>query len=312
MKPFEPAKQPTIYFIGVTTGKSAIMKVFPKWAEALGLKDAVIRGIDIELHADPRVYREAVEFIKSDEHSVGALVTAHKLDVFSAARDLFDEFDPYAQALHELSCISKRDGRLTGHAKDPISSGLAMRAFTPPNFWSEHRGEVFLMGAGGSAVAIAASLIGQDGNRPVRITVSDLDSGRLNHFAEVMARMNADPGLFEYVSADRDGVNDTVLSRLPSHSLVVNATGLGKDRPGSPISDEASFPADSLVWELNYRGDLRFLEQARRQAEEKRLSVHDGWIYFIHGWTQVIAEVFHIPIGEREVERLALLASELH
>jgi len=24
--------------------------------------------------------------------------------------------------------------------------------------------------------------------------------------------------------------------------------------------------------------------------------VEDGWTYFIHGWTQVIAEVFHIDI----------------
>jgi shikimate 5-dehydrogenase len=40
------ATRPTIYFIGVTTGKSSIMKVFPKWAEALQLKNAVIKGID--------------------------------------------------------------------------------------------------------------------------------------------------------------------------------------------------------------------------------------------------------------------------
>ena len=31
------ADQPTFYFIGVTTGKSSIMKVFPEWAEFLGL-----------------------------------------------------------------------------------------------------------------------------------------------------------------------------------------------------------------------------------------------------------------------------------
>ena len=35
---YTPAAQPTIYFIGVTTGSSSIMKVFPKWAKALGLK----------------------------------------------------------------------------------------------------------------------------------------------------------------------------------------------------------------------------------------------------------------------------------
>ena len=42
---YEKATKPTIYFIGVTTGSSSIMKVFPRWAEALGLKDAVIKEI---------------------------------------------------------------------------------------------------------------------------------------------------------------------------------------------------------------------------------------------------------------------------
>ena len=50
---YEKATKPTIYFIGVTTGSSSIMKVFPRWAEALGLKDAVIKGIDFKPHSDP-------------------------------------------------------------------------------------------------------------------------------------------------------------------------------------------------------------------------------------------------------------------
>ena len=61
MANYEKATQPTIYFIGVTTGSSSIMKVFPKWADALGLKDTVIKGIDFKPHSDPREYREAVQ-----------------------------------------------------------------------------------------------------------------------------------------------------------------------------------------------------------------------------------------------------------
>ena len=48
---YQPATAPTLYFIGVTTGQSSIMKVFPKWADALGLKDAVIKGIDFSPHS---------------------------------------------------------------------------------------------------------------------------------------------------------------------------------------------------------------------------------------------------------------------
>jgi len=91
---YAPATRPTLYFIGVTTSKSSIMKVFPAWAEALGLDDAAIKGIDFPLHADPAAYREAVSFIKADRLSLGALVTTHKIDLFRACRNLFDETDP--------------------------------------------------------------------------------------------------------------------------------------------------------------------------------------------------------------------------
>ena len=83
------ATQPTIYFIGVTTAQSSIMKVFPLWAEALGLRNAVIKGIDLEIHASPERYREVVGFIKSDKLSLGALVTTHKIDIYNAAKDMF-------------------------------------------------------------------------------------------------------------------------------------------------------------------------------------------------------------------------------
>lgn len=76
--------------------------------------DAVIKGIDIEIHANPGVYREVVDFIKNDPLSMGALVTTHKIDLYNAAKDMFDYLDPYAQMFGELSSISKRDGRLRG------------------------------------------------------------------------------------------------------------------------------------------------------------------------------------------------------
>ena len=101
---------------------------------------------------------------------------------------------------------------------------------------------------------------------------------------------------FEYVYNPTPSDNDKTLASLKPHSLIVNATGLGKDAPGSPLTDDCVFPEDSLVWEINYRGNLIFKEQAERQAAERRLHVEDGWIYFIHGWTQVVAEVFHIRI----------------
>ncbi|MEA4897145.1 MAG: shikimate dehydrogenase, partial [Christensenellaceae bacterium] len=86
------AEHPTMYFIGVTTGQSSIMRVFPKWAEALGL-DARIVGIDIAIHAPAEDYRAVVSFIKGDPLSLGALVTTHKIDLYAACRDMFDYLD---------------------------------------------------------------------------------------------------------------------------------------------------------------------------------------------------------------------------
>ena len=111
MNTYVPATQPTIYFIGVTTTQSSIMRVFPEWAKALGLKDAVIKGIDFKPHSSAEEYREAVEFIKNDPLSLGALVTTHKIDLYNACKDQFEYLDPYAVTLGEISSISKKDGK---------------------------------------------------------------------------------------------------------------------------------------------------------------------------------------------------------
>ena len=41
---------PTFYFIGVTTGKSSIMKVFPLWMDVLGRPEVIMEGIDHRIH----------------------------------------------------------------------------------------------------------------------------------------------------------------------------------------------------------------------------------------------------------------------
>jgi shikimate dehydrogenase len=99
--------------------------------------------------------------------------------------------------------------------------------------------------------------------------------------------------------------SDALLAALPPGSLVVNATGLGKDAPGSPISDAAVFPDRAVVWELNYRGDLRFLEQARRRQQAQAINVHDGWRYFLHGWAEIVAEVFDLELTPQLFAELA-------
>lgn len=308
MNKYEKATQPTIYFIGVTTGKSSIMKVFPRWAKALNL-NAVIKGIDFHPHSDPEAYREAVQFIKEDPLSLGALVTTHKIDLYNSCKDLFDYIDPFATQLGEISCISKLNGSFRAHAKDPISSGLALEAFVPENYWKDHNGEVLLLGAGGASLAMSVYLTQKKfgDNVPKKIIIANRSLPRLQEARRILEHLN-EKTTFEFVLNPKPEENDRTLASMPPHSLIVNATGLGKDGPGSPLTDACQFPEDSLVWEINYRGDLVFKDQANAQKSEKHLFIEDGWTYFIHGWTQVVSEVFHITIEGALLEQMSELA----
>jgi shikimate 5-dehydrogenase len=221
----------------------------------------------------------------------------------------------------EVSGISKRDGKLIGHAKDPISSGLALDAFLPAGHWEKTRGEALVLGAGGSSIAMTCYLMDrkQGANRPSRIVVTNRSQPRLEEIRRIHERLPSPPaplpkrerrGPVEYRHTPRPEDNDALVNRLKPHSLVINATGLGKDAPGSPITDAARFPDHGFAWDFNYRGNLVFLEQARAQQRDRGLHVEDGWVYFLHGWTQVIAEVFHtdIPVrgpGFDEISRIA-------
>jgi len=300
MSKYPPATEPTFYFIGVTTGSSSIMRVFPRWAEALGISP-VIKGIDLPLHAPVADYREAVDFLKHDPLSLGALVTTHKIDIYNACKDMFDYIDPYAQTLHEVSCFSKRDGLFRAHAKDPISSGLALQNFVPRGFWEAFGGSVLLLGAGGSSLSMCLCLTdpSHGGDVPRRIILANRSQPRLDSARKLLEGRTGDKTEMVYLLNPTPKDNDRVLASLAPHSLIVNATGLGKDAPGSPITDAGQFPPDSLVWEINYRGDLRFLAQAETQRNARGLRVENGWIYFIHGWTQVMEEVFGLQLQDK-------------
>ncbi len=305
-----PATRRTMYFIGVTTGKSSIMKVFPAWADHLGL-NAVISGMDFAPNSDPAAYREAVAFIRDDPLSLGALVTTHKMNLLKASRDLFDALDPYARTLGEVSSISKRGTRLIGHAKDPMSAGASYEAIVPAGHWRQG-GELCLLGSGGSSLALTLYLhnkarAGED--VPSRIVVTARREPSLAEMRHVHDKIGFLIPI-DYRLAPTPVEADAIVAALPATSMVVNATGLGKDGPGSPLTDACPWPERGLVWEFNYRGDLVFLDQARAAATARALTIHDGWVYFIHGWTRVIAEVFDIgiPMSGPDFDALSRIA----
>jgi shikimate 5-dehydrogenase len=186
-----------------------------------------------------------------------------------------------------------------------------------PDYWLRHQADVLCLGAGGAATAIALCLLTDPdsiaaGLRPTatpprRILFVDIDRDRLEALRRVVETVNPSVRV-EYFRHSAAPDNDALLSGLPPASLIINATGMGKDRPGSPLTDAAVFPPGAVVWDLNYRGPLLFLQQARAQQERRQLHVHNGWLYFLHGWTEALSPVFRVDLTGPVFQDLAALA----
>jgi shikimate dehydrogenase len=293
-----------LYFVGVTTEQSSIMKLFPVWAAKLGL-DATLLGRDLAMNASPDEYRACIDAIVEDTNSAGALITTHKAAVYDYARGRFAELDEFAEICREISCVARDGSRLKGYAKDPITAGLAMEHMFETAGPAAGR-EVVCFGAGGAGLAIVVRLLTLQAP-PAKVVVIDRDPGRIDLSREVHRQLGTSVALEYHVhAAPLD--NDAILATSPSGTFVVNATGLGKDLPGSPLSPAAVFPHQALVWDLNYRGALEFLAAAWQQADSRGIEVHDGWRYFLHGWTEVISEVFSIAMTPDRFAELAAVA----
>jgi shikimate dehydrogenase len=59
---------------------------------------------------------------------------------------------------------------------------------------------------------------------------------------------------------------------------------------------------------FSYRGELDFMLQAMAQKDSRNVFVEDGWVYFLHGWTIIAAQVLHISLTKELFQRLAKVA----
>ena len=295
-------------FVGVSTAGSSILAVFPAWAGVLGLPTRTLVGHDVPLDAPPERYRELVSTIAANSDELGALVTTHKVAVHDAAGDLFDALDEAALAFGEVSCIAKRDERLLGSAKDPLTARLALEEFLPADHFATTGAAALVLGSGGAGTALSSQLAVRP-DRPGEVVCTALDEAALHHARRVHERCGVPDGLVRYVRTPSPQDVAALVEALPPASLVVNATGMGKDRPGSPLPSGTRLPADGYVWDFNYRGSLELLAQARAQEATQHLHVEDGWRYFVHGWSQAVAEVFGVPMPPETVAELARVAA---
>ena len=279
-----------MYFIGVSTAQSAVNRLFPRWIAAIDQPATQLIGLDLPINAPPRTYHTAIHRMLHDPTCLGALVTTHKLAIYREAANFFTSFDTDARLLGEVSCIVKRGSELTGLALDTITAGLALesvltRAIEPVR-------AALIIGAGGAGVALALYLSRK--HPEIHVTLTDTAADRTAHVAQVTP--------YRCVPTDSP---DALLAALPSGSLIVNATGMGKDRPGCPTSPATRFPGDALAWDFNYRGDLQFLHHASAQGSQ----AIDGWEYFLHGWSQIMAKVLGFELTAERFRAMSVAAS---
>lgn len=297
-----------LYFVGVSTAASGIMTIFPAWAEALGL-DAEIRGVDLPVQAHAADVRSVIAALDADPYAAGALVTTHKAAVWDAASDMFSVLDPWARLCREVSCIAMRDDGLAGWAKDPITARQAYTHLLGEDPWSSGETDVVCLGAGGAGLALSAAILG-GAHQPRRFVLADRDPGRLAVSRDALGHLAVRADL-ELVQIEGPNQAAALVSSAVEGSLIVNATGMGKDLPGSPVGPDVVLPQGAVAWDLNYRGDLAFLDVAARQPAERGIVVADGWRYFLHGWTEVIAEVFGVSMSPSVFAELASIATEV-
>jgi shikimate dehydrogenase len=309
---------PVVLFLGVSTAASAVHRYFPQWAGRFPEPLRLI-GIDLPVAASEREYEDLLDWMARHRQVRGMVITSHKIGVFRAGSARFAAADRLAGTLGETSAVRRApSGDLLAYATDPLSARAAAAELN----LGTSGGQTVCFGAGGAALALVAALTlpgteltlgtrpapdargralgADDASGPLStgdIQVTDVQSGRLANLMHVAARLGVASRVIPHLQQDASG-NTRLLAGLLDAHLVVNATGLGKDSPGSPLTDEAVFPRHCIAWDMNYRGPLTFLRQARAQQHARGLQIADGWRFFLHGWANALARILDVPPGD--------------
>ena len=295
-----------VLFLGISTAGSLAHYTFPGWSR-LFCPGAVMRGADLPADATPAEFRELVTAMAANPRVLGAVVTSHKLRLFGACQNLLDYAEPLVALTQEIADVNTRDG-VRAYARDPQSLDIILDGIGGPR-------PVLCIGAGGSAIAlmlamrldIAGTLTAQ---RPVLrtgraargpLTIVGRDQESLDNVRAVRDRCGIQRDAVGLLLAPDQDAAARHVGSAPPGSVVINATGLGKIAPGSPLPDRAAFPPEAVAWDFNYRGPLTFLDQARHAG----VATEDGWDYFVAGWSAALAAITGLELTPELLSRAA-------
>ncbi|WP_344232816.1 hypothetical protein [Kribbella hippodromi] len=238
-------------------------------------------------------------------------MTAHKLRLYRAAATDFTSLDVAAVLAEEVNAVATSTSAVEGYARDPLALTHVLTQVLPAEPY------VVCLGAGGAGTALLLALhqsqitgltgVGNaSGAAPsgVRAVFADTDPQALDAMRAVADRAGIATGHLTFALVNHPADCDKLIAAAPDSAVVINATGLGKDAAGSPVTDQVPFAKDMLAWDLNYRGDLRFLDQAKTCG----IRTVDGWAYFIAGWTSALAAIAGIPLTRTLLDDFARVA----
>lgn len=284
------ASEPKLLFIGVTTEQSKVNLLFPAWQRCLN-ENLQLDCRNIPLRSEPKDYIEVICEIRESPTVInGALITSHKAAVFQHASQVFDRVTSTANMLREIGMVYWRNGELVGDANDPLATAMTCEhILNECESWYSNSREAIILGGGGAGVALAHTLLSHRQFECSHITIAESEHARVVELRAIISQWDAAVPIDIYHLADS---TELVSSSQPS-SLIANATGLGKDAPGSPVRESVSFPVNSIVWDFNYRfidqDEPTIYELAISQRERAGLHVEHGWRYFIWGWLVMMA-----------------------
>lgn len=286
-------------FVGVTTKKSAINNFFPLWMKFLDA-DCTLVGIDISLDAPFSQYDDFLEQFLSDQW-IGALVTTHKSKIFHRldSNGYTSNLTDRAKLLEEVSVVYKNtNSEIFGDATDPDAIFPILSRLLSDERWLSGCFQILIMGGGGAGLALFYTIISSEIIvKKIVITESDpLRRHFLTRKVDEIAHKFKSEVLIEVTDSQN---SDKTIAELGSGALIVNATGMGKDLPGSPIRNPDNIFNNSIIWEFNYRGELNFLNDCMKIRDRKNFLIEDGWYYFIHGWANVLCTALNKTVTEK-------------
>lgn len=279
----------SVYFLGLTTRSSAAHRVFPGWVKAIDWA-AVLVGVDVPPQSGRDRYVDFLKHMRCDPFCSGAQVTSHKVRLYDLVADEFEELDPDVIALGEVGGISVRGNKLAAFSPDMLALGDELETILGQQSHQPTRREVVILGGGGAGRAVVLAIARRGIGSASKVTITEKDVDLKADLEQRLKTLLSGYDWLDYEVRDASD-NDDIVVRTAPGSLIVNATGMGKDTRGSPVAASTPLPIGSIAWDLNYRGALDFLTFARTQCTARGVMAIDGWDYFLRNWFACLTRI---------------------